>query len=589
MIERTRPLPATPVDDLVAHLDRSDTSELVVSFTDLDAKRLDVAGGTWFTFGLDASQLSDLARGADPAVADRMVRAQRDAMVMLISIESERPVSVTAWKGLLSARETFFTVLANGSVVMSDHFRNVISFVPIENRAPSDAGLLEHYLCGWIYDRGSYSAGIDRLASGDRLHIDLRTGDRTVELIDRILASSDPDALPGAIEQVEAALDEVMAPLRDDPGVSMSFSGGVDSTLLATFLDDSTPLLTMTTDTPEFHGETEYAIAAAGLLNRDLVPAPMAESDYEAMLNDSIDLSATPAQHYVTPLLAALYQSPATTYILGEGADSVFGSGRGMQRVSGAMSFGPARVALGLLQRSPGMIGSRASQVLAYANRYAQPLDSTSGQAGRALTFGDTSLVESMVGEAAVDEVLERHLAMVRQRVDMEVSPSRRFLSHVETIQWRNTMADLGTVDRLLASACGKRIVVPFTSPKVVSALARVPVAQRYIKGFAGKWILKDILSKRLPEYAVNQRKYATGLPFERFYDSGPLSGIWERYDVPDFISPAIRSSVVNKPTAMTWNAITHAIWSERIERNASLRPVPAVLEYRAALSAPSG
>ncbi|MEA2002270.1 MAG: asparagine synthase-related protein [Actinomycetota bacterium] len=589
MIDYTR-VPELNRDDVIAHLVRRDTPELLMSFTDLDTRRVDVAGGTWFTVGLDSNQLDQLARGgSDPAIADRLVRAQRDAMIVLVAVESEGPVSVGAWKGLLAGRDIFFAVLDSGSVIVSDHFRNVISFVPPGKRAPGDDALLEHYLCGWVYDRGTYSDAVDRIAAGDRLHIDLRSGDVSIELIDRMMTSSDAGALPGAIEGVEAALEEIMAPLRDDPDVSMTFSGGVDSTLLATFLDDRAPLVTMTTDTPEFHGETEYALAAARLLNRKLTPAPLVESNYEAMLNDSIDRMATPAQHYVTPLLAALYLRPETTYILGEGADSVFGSGRGMQRVSGAMASAPARAALGLLQHIPGTIGGRSSQILAYATRYAQPRDSTEGQTGRALTFGDTSLVESIVGEAAVNRVLESHMEVIRQRVEMEAPASHRFLSHLEMIQWRNTLGDLATVDRLLANASGKRVVMPFTSPRVVSELARVPVAQRYIKGLAGKWMLKEILSKRVPGYAVNQRKYATGLPFERYYQSGPLSGIWDRYDVPEFISPAIRASVVAKPTAMTWNAITHAIWSERIERNANLRPLPAVLDYREALSTPSG
>lgn len=561
--------------------------ELMVSFTDLDARQVEVDGGTWFAVGLDRDRLAQLARGGpDPAVADRLVQEQRDAVVLLVTSRDGEGVSVTAWRGLLAGCDLFYAVLAGGAVVMSDHFRNVVSFLALENRAPADEALLEHYLTGWVYDRRTYSSGVDRLAVGDRLQVAFPPGEVTVELFDRVGPTSEADARPGIVERVEAAIEEVMAPLRDTADVCATFSGGVDSTLLTTFLDDRSSLVAMTTDTEEFDGETRYARSAARLLNRELTALRVSERNYLPLLEDTIDRMGTPPHHYVIPMLSALYQRPETTFILGQGADSIFGSGRGLQRVAGVMSSGPGRAILGLLRHIPGPIGGRAAQVRAYADGVAQAPWSTKGLAGRSLVFGDTSAVESVVGAAEVDRLLELHLHAVRERVELEVPDSRRFHRHVELIQWRHTIGDAASVDRHLAQANGKRVVMPFTSPRVVAELLRVPAEQRYIKGLAGKWVLKDLLARRLPGYAVNQRKNATGLPFERYYDNGPLTGIWDRYDIPDFIRPAIRDSVVAKPTAVTWNAMTHAMWSERIERNAGLRPLPAPLEYRVPLPA---
>jgi hypothetical protein len=90
------------------------------------------------------------------------------------------------------------------------------------------------------------------------------------------------------------------------------------------------------------------------------------------------------------------------------------------------------------------------------------------------------------------------------------------------------------------------------------------------------------MLSQRLPDYPVNQRKNATGLPFERFYRDGPLKGIWDRYEVPEFFPAASRAAMIDTPSPVTWYAISHAIWSERVERNADLTPLPATAEYRA-------
>ena len=564
--------------------------ELVISFTDLDAQRVEVDGGMWFAVGLDASRFEQLARGgSDPAVADRLVKEQRDAVVVLVTSVDERAVSISAWRGMLAGCELFYAVLDSGAFVVSDHFRNVVSFLPIGNRVPTDEALLEHYLTGWAYDRRTYSSGVNRLAVGDRLDVDLGSGGATIRVFDRVVSTSEADALPHVVERVEAALEGVMAPLRNGSDVCAAFSGGVDSTLLASFLDDRSSLVAMTTDSEEFDRETEYARVSARLLNRQLTELHVSERDYLSLLEDTIDRMATPPHHYVVPMLSVLYQRPETTFILGEGADSIFGTGRGIRRVAGAMASGPGRAMLGMLRHVPGQIGGRAGQVLAYADGFAQAPLSTEGEAGRTLVYGEISAVESVVGAAEVDRLLELHLEAVQERVDLEVADSHRFHRHIELIRWRHTMADLAFLDRHLAQSNGKRAVLPFSSPQVVAELLRVPAKQRYIKGLSGKWVLKEILAKRLPGYAVNQRKNATGLPFERYYDDGPLTGIWDLYDVPDFISPAIREEVVAKPSPVTWHAITHAIWSDRIERNADLQPLPAAVEYRAPVRGRSG
>jgi hypothetical protein len=563
----------------------TEMTELVVSFTDLDAERVEVDGGTWFAVGLDANRLDQLARtGPDPAVAARLVRDQRDAVVVLITSADGRAVSVAAWRGMFAGCDLFWAVLDSGAVVVSDHFRNVVSFLPLKSRVPTDEALIEHYLAGWVYDRRTYSAGVDRLAVGDRMYVDLRSGETSIELFDHVAVTCDEDALLSVVDRVEAALDEVMTPLQHAPGVCVTFSGGVDSTLLASFLDDRPSLVAMTTDSEEFDGETAYARTAAGLLNDELTELRVHERDYLWLLEDTIDRMAVPPSQYYVPMFSEVYKRSETTFILGDGADSIFGTGRGMQRVAGAMAFGTGRATLKLLTKVPGLIGGRAAQIHGYADRFSEEPWSTDGEAGRTLVYGDTSAVESVVGTAEVDRLLALHLQAVHERVDLEVPNSNRFQRHVELIHWRNTFADLSTVHRHLAQSNGKRVVMPFTSARVMAELLRVPAEQRYIKGLTGKWVLKEILAKRLPEYPVNQRKHATGLPFERYYNDGPLADIWERYGVPDFILPVIRDEVVASPTAVTWNAITHAIWSDRIERNADLQPLPAAIEYRESL-----
>ena len=557
--------------------------DVVISFVDVDAKRRDVGDVTLFAIGLNESELDALTR--EPPTSDaveRIVRANRNATVVVVTLAGDDPVLVEAWRGMLAGADLYYATPADGSLIVSDHFRNAVCRIPIADRAPEPAALVEHYLCGWVYDTRTLSRGVDRLGMGNSFAFVGGTGSMSVRQFDRIEPIAEIDGVKGVVERVAAALEESLLPISGEPDVAATFSGGVDSTLLATFLEESTPLVAMTTDTPEFAVETAYAKTAAGLMGRTVWETRVAEQDYLDLLVDLVDTSSAVPHHYVMPMLAQIYTRSESTFILGEGADSVFGTDRGLRRIAGALSNRFGLAVLGAGRHLPGRIGFRFGQVLGYASDFAIESTSTSGAAGRSLLFGDPALVTSLVGEEAVDRVISTHLDGLLERVELEVPFSDRFNSHMEMIRWRHTLADLATIDRQIALPHGKRVVFPYLDASVIDELRKVPATQRYVKGLAGKWVLKEMLGQRLPDYPVNQRKNATGLPFERFYLEGPLRDIWNRYDVPEFFPADRQSAMVDRPSPVTWYAISHAIWSDRVERNADLTPLPSVVEYLA-------
>jgi asparagine synthetase B (glutamine-hydrolysing) len=302
----------------------------------------------------------------------------------------------------------------------------------------------------------------------------------------------------------------------------------------------------------------------------------MREADYLSLLEETTDRLATPPLHYVTPAFLVAYRQPQQMMILGEGADSIFGSGRGMERVSGMLGSSAGLATLSALGRFPGSVGRRAKQIRGYAELFAADPDSAAGYGGRCLLFGDTSIVEAMVGREPIDQVAEGYAALIHEVAEVETPHKRSFHRHIEMHQLRYTISDLAYLDRHLSHSYGKTAVQPFTAWPLLAEALRIPAANRYIKGLQGKWVLKEVLEKRVPNYPIRQRKLATGLPFERYYSDGPLSGIWEKYRMPDFVAPEFRSAVMDTPSAVTFNAITHSIWSERIEKNADLAPLPA-------------
>lgn len=551
---------------------------LTVEFTDPDVQVVQVPGGTWFVVGLFDDMVGRLSEaGANPDAGERLACEHRNASVVLVRSDGERCTDVHLWSGLYSLPDLYYARSSTGRVVVADHVRNVISRLPVGERAPGSDELIEHYLGGFAYDRRTFSRSVARVGLGDTVVIDARRGIGSPRIFDRVAITNDRAAAGDVVDRVEASLEQVISRTGSGPDVCVTFSGGVDSTLLASFFDEPSSLVSMTTDSPEWASETEYARVGADLLGRDLTLLEVPERRYPALLEDTVETMASPPAHYVVPMLKPIYDRDEASFVLGEGADSVFGTDRGLRRISGAFAHRLGLAALAAGSRLPGTVGYRSTQVRSYAASYALPTDDPRSASGTSLRYGDGEMLDDIVGAEAVDTLLADHVRYVLDRVDIETPVRKRFHRHNEIIRWRQTMGNIATIDRLMGQPNGKRIVQPYTEAPVIDALLTVPADRRYVKRLAGKWVLKDLLARRVPGYAVNQRKNATGIPFLRYCVDGPLVDIWDRYEVPDFVPQELHGTITTHPSPMTWYALVHAIWDERIGRNQALQPHAAV------------
>ncbi len=559
------------------------TRVVAVSLTYPAATSRESPLGVWFASALNASALDELVNAIDPGSAgDAMVGRYRDASVVFVAIADGVATGVIGWKGLMALNEVYYAGLAAGGWCVSDHFKNAVASIPVADRAMSDDALLQHYLSGAVFDRHTYARGVNRLANGDRVDIDIATRSTSVRIFDRhrSIAVDEPVALH--LDRLDAALEDVLVPVRTTENVGIGFSGGVDSTLLLSYMAESGVPITMVPDTPEFGNETEYAEEASQLLGRSIEKMEVREVDYVSLFEKAIDAAAMPLWSTVTPVLAELFEHRSSVFLVGEAADSVFGSGRGIRRVSSAFSGKPARALLDALEHIPGSVGRRAAQVGGYAELFGRPTESPDGYAARTLEFyGDNSIAYQMFGDNAVSEYLAAGIAGVTDRVEIEVPEKDRFFRHIEIAAWRNIFSDLALHGNHAAQALGKRQVQPFSSWRVISEHLKIPARDRYVKGLTGKWVLKNLLTRRVPDYKANKRKLATGLPFDRYYRNGPLTGIWQKYAIPDAIPANLRGPLVETPSAVTWNAINHSIWADRIATNSTLQPHAAAIDRR--------
>ncbi len=273
-----------------------------------------------------------------------------------------------------------------------------------------------------------------------------------------------------------------------------------------------------------------------------------------------------------------LRTQPFSTYIFGLGADSAFGTSLKLTKFSNWFRFPLIRHGLAAIApRAPGHLGYRMGQVSSRADGLARDPMDLDGFAAETLTHGDTSLFQSVVGPGLPRRIKELQLSYVTDRVEAVGRTGTSFMAHMEISHWMNVFANAMLEPRMMTHALGEVSVSPYADARVLRELARIPLEDRYVDGYRSKWILKDLLASKVPTYPIDQRKQATALPWERFYRDGPLSGIWERYDVPDFLPEDARDRIRSDTTITSWNAITWAIWDARVRRNPDVKPHPAV------------
>jgi len=130
---------------------------------------------------------------------------------------------------------------------------------------------------------------------------------------------------------------------------------------------------------------------------------------------------------------------------------------------------------------------------------------------------------------------------------------------------------------RQLAFSHGKELVAPFATAAAARTALSIAANKRYFSNGRVKYLLKDLLHRRLPEYDVDKPKGHSGLPTERFAVERIFDRAREIFSPPDYLGPII--SVVREvtdPVAETrWNLLTLCAWHHRVFTNAKLTPHP--------------
>ncbi|GGN98135.1 asparagine synthase-related protein [Haloarcula pellucida] len=537
------------------------------------ANRVVTQDGTWILAGTRPNRLAEqIETGAD---VDDIVEGfdADDAVAVRIGDDGR----LDAYRSVTATRNVYVADVPDGPVVVADCFRNALAELPVEDRTVSQRAVADHLLFRNPIEPETYVEAIRGLEHGCHLTYDPATGDRQTRLVDRL----DPDgetAVDTAPSRIHDVLTTVLDETLPDRRVRNMLSGGVDSTLLHTYLGDA-PALVMATDSPEFASEVDAADRAVAMLDVPTDRHDVAESAFLSHLEASVDALGFPSHYNQTVLTDAVFRAAESgVYVNGEGADALFG----LPAVKGARvadRLAPLFAAPGLTtlwRRGVASVLPRATHLPDIASWLDRPITDPSAFAQRLPFYTDPEVVAQCTDEATVESRFRRQTEYVQRRV--ERSSGGRFVDHAELghllSAFRHNAAEQW---RQLGYVHGHELVAPFKTRRLTACALSVPPARRYVGGrgsFTPKHLLKSLLKRRLPAYPVRQPKGAGSLPVERYFEDGPLTNVFERYDPPEFVPAAMYEDHVEQFGPVTWNLITFAIWRDRVLQNPDLSRV---------------
>jgi len=523
------------------------------------ASRVETATAEWVVSGTNPANVVETLDGT--ASFDEVVEEVRSlpGEYSLVAIDADGEPSVRAYRGLTSSFDVFYAERPGGTLVVGDHFRDVLSRVPASDRTVGDAVGADQLLFG-TRPNAHYVEEVDRLGHGEVLEWDPDGGGRvrftgklpTPERLDRA----------GARDELDAYLSAVVPDAAGDGSVATMLSGGVDSTLVQTY-SRSDATVSGVLNSPKYDREVRYAERASDLLDTDHEFVAYDESEFVDLVRRAVDATGHPLVHLQTTIIERVFaETEYDTYLNGEFADSVYGRSN-LHRY---------RIAWLLRHLAPYLpeVDYRISHLKEYSSRVSRRPTDPDGVGMNPSIHADEGVVADVVGRETVRRRKERRLEYTAERVD--VLDERGFGPHMHLAHFISFFqANTASLWRHAAHAHGKSLQMPYTGTGALKAALSLPASKRYLHRLESKHLLKDLLSERVPAYDTSKSKLASNVDTSRYLQSGPLSDAFERYPVPEFV-PDDRKERIRRGTGHeSWYAFSYAVWRDRVLENDDL------------------
>lgn len=522
------------------------------------------AGRRWVLCGTHGRELrAEIDDGADFEEIRALQKALPGEGTVIVLSEREDEPTVRAHRGITSAYEVFYCLDSSGEPVLSDLFRNTLARLDPDDRTVPDRAKADHLLYRTT-PIDSYVERVHRLGHGETLVWTPGETTPRTELTETLEPESGvtPET---AHERLDTVLSKVCAPIADDG--TLLLSGGVDSTVLEPYLSDPTESVTGSFDTPELEFEREYADHAADLVDADREIVEMSESEYLERLEAAVDALGMPPHQLQTPTFDGIYREfdGSDTLISGQVADAVFGLGGSLEtarKVWKTRHLGYVPSVVDKLEQH--------QEVLEALRRHPSDPD---GQGPQFAVYTNVPLAVESIGRQQYERCQRDRYQYAMARVPDATGDS--YAQHMHVGQWIDFFCeDAVTVWRQAGLARGCEMYTPFGGKAVAELALGVSSPERYVHDGETKHIPKKLLGEWYPEYDRSKPKGNGNFPADRFFETGPLASIFDRYEIPDF-APDVPGAIVDYSPGLAWNLASYAVWRDRVLRSDDLEPAP--------------
>ena len=475
--------------------------------------------------------------------------------------------SVSAHRENASTRNIYYARCGT-DLVVADNFHDVLASLPRAERRLDPDSVLAHLLFRTVPAERSYVPGVHRLGAGSSLA--WRRDDGEV----RVAQPSPVGVLPSRdyLRDIECALDEALGRVRQCSGVVNLLSGGVDSTLVQSFLGDAVPSMSAAIDSEEFADEVRYALAASKLLGSRHRLMECKESTWRHDVVEAIRAAALPPHHLQTALIHRAFDAEFDVFITAQYADALFGMGASAI-VPDPRNFAD-RISEVYFKAAPSWAIPEHRRASAWVSR-GSVLDPR-GYGATFAMYTNLGPIQAHFGRDAVTRALEKRLEYTLSRIGHKVP--KGLYGHLHVGHWVDYHCDdTLAIWRQLGFGRRKKLVAPFGTPSVARVAMSIPARDRYIRDGRTKYLLKDLLRKRLPAYDVDQPKGHSGLPLARFVSDGVIGSMLRDYGVPPELETLVRelesADRTHAHCDTWWNVASLVVWYWEVLKNADLRP----------------
>ncbi|MEA5408420.1 hypothetical protein VB773_13165 [Haloarculaceae archaeon H-GB2-1] len=287
-----------------------------VVVADPTAEVLDGAGGRWVVSAARPDAIEAVVRDAESAteVRNRIGDVAEDATVVHVATDASGLAHVDVYRSVIATRSLYLLEAPAGTLVVTDNFRNAAATLPVSERTVADAAVADHLLFRTRVPPASYLEGISQVRHGRWRRWDADSDTWTTTRTAGLTGGQPPQSPRNAIAR---ALDTHIEHAGATTATNM-LSGGVDSTLLQTFVGDDA--LFVDHEPPEMSHERDYATEAAGLLGVEPETVSFPEDRFLHRLESSMDHLGYPSHFSLTPVFDDLFGRLDTgCFLNGEG------------------------------------------------------------------------------------------------------------------------------------------------------------------------------------------------------------------------------------------------------------------------------